>query len=121
MTDAPIQQNLSGGQITTLGRLTVRARRDGDVLTISLSGELDLSNAGDVESELLDAEATDARTIALELAELEFMDSTGIKLLVEASARSRRGGAAFVVRRPSPAVARLLRISGVEGLLGLAD
>lgn len=100
-----------------LGALTVRSYREGDVHTIALSGEMDLSNAGEVERELLHAEATDAAAILVDLSDLSFMDSTGIRLLIAADARSRADSCRLRLTRPPAAVFRVLCIAGVDGLL----
>jgi anti-anti-sigma factor len=101
--------------------LTLRSQREGDVHTIALSGEMDLSNAGEVERELMQAESTDAPTIVIDLSELTFMDSTGIRLLIAADARSRADSCRLRVTRPPAPVFRVLCIAGVDGMLPFAD
>lgn len=107
--------------VIRLGHLAVRSVRDGDVHTIALAGEMDLANAADVELELIRAEATNATQIVIDLSELAFMDSTGIRLLITAHARSRTDGHRLVLIRPPARVLRVLTIAGVDGLLPFAD
>jgi anti-anti-sigma factor len=121
LTERPIPEQSPAERITELGQLTVRSDRRGDTHTIALSGEMDLSNAGEVERELLHAEATDARTIVVDLSELTFMDSTGIRLLIAADARSRADSCRLSLIRPPAAVARVLCIAGVDELLPFRD
>ena len=121
MTERSIPEQSPAERIIDLGQLTVRSERDGDVHTIALSGEMDLSNAGEVERELLHAEATDATTIVIDLTRLGFMDSTGIRLLISADARSRADSCRLRLTRPPAAVARVLCIAGVDGLLPFVD
>ncbi|MBA3747461.1 MAG: STAS domain-containing protein [Solirubrobacterales bacterium] len=108
-------------QISKLGELSVRSRREGDVHTIGLAGEVDIATAAQVEQELLRAEATDVTAIVLDLGELSFIDSTGIRMLVMADARSRANGCRLTLRRPPQSVLRVLRLAGVEKLLPFAD
>ncbi|MEA2194497.1 MAG: anti-sigma factor antagonist [Solirubrobacteraceae bacterium] len=82
---------------------------------------MDLSNAGEVERELLNAEATDARTILVDLSGLGFMDSTGIRLLIAADARSRADGDRLRLTRPPAQVLRVLCIAGIDALLPFSD
>lgn len=70
-----------------LGGLVVRSERTGDTQVIRLVGELDLDGAPRLEEELRNAEAGDAATIVVDLGELEFIDSTGLRMLVVASDR----------------------------------
>ena len=121
MTERSIPEKSQAERIIDLGQLTVRSEREGDVHTIALSGEMDLSNAGEVERELLQVEATDAQTIVIDLSRLQFMDSTGIRLLIAADARSRADSCRLRLTRPPTAVARVLCIAGIDGLLPFGD
>jgi len=104
-----------------LGTLSMRSEREGDVHTLRLSGELDLATAAEVERELEHVEATDAESIVLDLSELTFMDSTGVRLLVTAHARARADSNRLTLLRGGRAVQRILQLSGVEPLLPFAD
>ena len=121
MTERSIPAQSRAERIIELGQLTLRSRRDGDVHTIALTGEMDLSNAGEVERELLHAKATNARAIVLDLSGLQFTDSTGIRLLIAADARSRADSCRLTLTRPPAAVARVLCIAGVDELLPFSD
>lgn len=121
MTERSISDQTPAERTVELSQLTLRAWREGDVYTIHLTGEMDLSNAADVEHELLQAEATDAPTILIDLSGLEFMDSTGIRLLVTADARSRADSGRLRLTRPPAQVFRVLCIAGVDGLLPFDD
>jgi anti-anti-sigma factor len=104
-----------------LGTLSMRSEREGDVHTLRLSGELDLATAAEVQRELEHVEATDAESIVLDLSELTFMDSTGVRLLVTAHARARADSNRLTLLRGGRAVQRILQLSGVEPLLPFAD
>ena len=122
MTDRPSTPEQSrAGHIIKLGQLSVRSSREDDVHTIALAGEMDLANAGEVERELIHAEATNAAKLVIALSELTFMDSTGIRLLITAHARSRTDGDRLVLIRPPARVFRVLTIAGVDTLLPFAD
>ncbi|MDP1848432.1 MAG: STAS domain-containing protein [Solirubrobacteraceae bacterium] len=99
----------------------MRSQRDGDVHTLRLTGEMDLSNAGEVERELLHAEATDAAAIIIDLSGLMFIDSTGIRLLISADARSRADSSRLSLTRPPAQVRRVLCIAGIDELLPFRD
>ena len=121
MTERSIPEQSRAERLIELGQLTLRSEREGDVHTITLIGEMDLSNAGEVERELLHAEATDARAIVIDLAGLKFMDSTGIRLLICADARSRADSCRLSLTRPPAQVFRVLCIAGIDGLLPFKD
>jgi anti-anti-sigma factor len=123
MTDETAEQRdrSRAAELFELGQLTVRSERDGVVHTISLSGELDLATSGEVERELERVEATDAESIVLDLSDLTFMDSTGVRLIVQAHQRSRADANRLALLRGPAAVQRVLELSGVSGLLPFAD
>lgn len=121
MTEPSIPEKSRAERTIELGQLTLRSRREGDVHTIALSGEMDLSNAGDVERELQQVEATDVRVIVVDLSGLNFMDSTGIRLLIAADARSRSDSCRLRLTRPPAQVFRVLCIAGVDELLPFGD
>lgn len=93
------------------GFLEVRSERRADRHVIALTGELDIDGADRVTQELLRAEATDARQIVLDLSGLTFMDSSGIRLIIEADARSRSNGHRLALIRGPRAVQRALEIA----------
>ena len=103
------------------GQLCVRSERIDDVHTIHLEGEVDLATADAVQRELDRAEASDAASIVIDLSGVTFMDSTGIRLLVSAHARSRADADRLMLLRGGPAVQRVMQLSGVDVLLPFAD
>ncbi|MFP5362686.1 MAG: STAS domain-containing protein [Thermoleophilia bacterium] len=122
MIDDPSPDNVSrADELVDLGHLRMRSERSGDEHVIGLFGELDLAGADRVEEELLRIESSDVRSIVLDLSGLEFMDSTGVRLILAADARSRDDGKRLLLRRGPPSVQRVLQISGVEQMLAFAD
>lgn len=119
MTDE--RDSLRAAEVVDLGELTIRTERDGDVVAIALSGELDLATAGGVDAELERAEAGDATSIVLDLSGLTFMDSTGVRLLIQAHTRSRANDGRLALRRGPAAVQRVMELSGVDVLLPFVD
>lgn len=112
---------LRAAQVVGLGVLRVHSEREGAVHTVALSGELDLAGAAGVEEELKRVQATDAGVIVLDLSGLTFIDSTGIRLVVSAGARSRADSNRLTVLRGPAAVQRAFEATGVEKLIPFAD
>jgi anti-sigma B factor antagonist len=91
------------------------SRRDGTTVLI-LHGELDLAYADGLSARL--AELRDRREpVILDLDQLEFIDSSGLRVLLQATQDSEGGQWRFQVTRGSAAVERLLRGAGLEGRL----
>ena len=113
MTETCPSEQLPAERIVKPGELVIRSRRDGDVHTISLAGELDLATAGDVEQELIRVEATDASVISVDLGEVTFLGSSAIRLLLHADGRSRADSNRLALRPAPDSVMRVLRTCGV--------
>jgi anti-sigma B factor antagonist len=120
--DAPGQrESLRAAHVSKLGELTLSSEREGDVHTICLFGELDLATADGAADEIGRAEASDARSIVIDLSGLTFMDSTGVRLMLNAHARSRANANRLTMLRGGAAVQRVLELCGVDQLLPFAD
>lgn len=86
-------------------------------------GELDLATAPEVEEQVLDALREGTRAVVLDLRELTFMDSTGVRTIVAAHQVAEQTGSDLRVVRPprESAVSRVIEISGIDEALGLVD
>jgi anti-sigma B factor antagonist len=103
------------------GALVVRHARQGDTQLISLCGELDLANCRTAEAELHRAMDAGENEVVVDMRELEFIDSTGIALLVAALHRNGEAGRLRFIPSRSPTVARVLQLTGIEERLPLAE
>lgn len=81
---------------------------------LRLSGELDAHTAPLLQAALADVD--DERTV-LDMAGVAFVDSSGLRVLIQAHQAAGEAGRTLVLTNPSDAVTRLLEISGVAGYL----
>jgi anti-sigma B factor antagonist len=95
--------------------------RNGQVLVV-VRGELDLATAPQLEQELLPRLHAGAHAL-LDLRGLEFMDSTGVRVIVAAhhAAQDHDGRLSLLRCQPDGAVGRVLEISGLDGILDVVD
>lgn len=86
-------------------------------------GELDLATAPELEERVLAALRDGEQDVVLDLRELTFMDSTGVRTIVAAHQVSVESGRSLRVVRPprDSAVSRVIEISGIDEALGLVD
>lgn len=82
----------------------------------ALSGEVDAHTAPSLAAAL---ESLPGGTVQIDMSEVSFMDSSGLRVLLEATARARSAGGDVVVVRPSATVTRLVEISGLADQLRL--
>src|ERR1700754_2183352 len=92
----------------------VETEAAGDALVVRVRGELDLATAPALEDVVLPA-LRDGGRVVLDLRVLEFMDSTGVRVIVAAHlAAGESGGSLALVRTdPEGPVGRVLEISGL--------
>jgi stage II sporulation protein AA (anti-sigma F factor antagonist) len=119
--DVPYQQPSRATPAIAAGSLWLRSRREGAAHVIGLEGELDLAAAETVERELARVEASDAATITIDLSQLTFMDSTGVRILLKAESRSRALASRLTLVRAPAGIQRVFAMCGVEHLLPFAD
>jgi anti-anti-sigma factor len=99
----------------------MRSFRVGDTHMLTLAGELDHSTSAEVERELRRIELTCARVIAVDLHELTFIDSAGVRLIVQAERRSCEGSNRLILVRGTDAIQRLFEICDVARTLPFVD
>ena len=87
-------------------------RRD-DAAVVRLAGELDLHSAGEVREALLAVANERPARLVLDLAEVDFVDSTVLGILVETRSRLRPDGR-LLLASPSLETSRALEISGLD-------
>jgi anti-sigma B factor antagonist len=98
-------------EVPVPGALTIQSRREGDVLLVSLAGELDLASAPDLERELQAGENTGPSRVVIDLGGLGFMDSTGLQALLRARERANEAGYALALRRGPHQVQRVFELT----------
>ena len=103
------------------GTLTVRVEPDGEDLLVRAHGELDLANANLLEEELRRAIGGDAPGVVLDLSDVTFIDSAGLRVLLSMARHSLRNGGRLCLLRGSSPVDRAIGVAGVEDSLPLAD
>jgi anti-anti-sigma factor len=88
-------------------------------IVVHLAGELDLYNAEEVRAVLADAIASSPERIVVDMAEVEFVDSTALGVLIEARSKLGRDGLALAA--PQLDTRRTLQVSGLDRHLPVHD
>jgi anti-anti-sigma factor len=99
---------------------TLTEERRDQVAVIAPAGEVDLVTVHEVRDALTRA-ASSCRRVVLDLRQVTFMDSSGLRLLVEAQQEAERDGFAFAVVRGPASLERLFEVTGLDGRLDLFD
>jgi anti-anti-sigma factor len=105
----------------TIPSFDLRVVRNGSSRHVTPCGELDIATTPELEQALADATADAVAEIVLDLRELTFMDSTGLRALAQANARADECGISLSIIRGRRQIERVLEISGLGALLPLVD
>lgn len=96
----------------------VAVQGDEAVTTVVVSGELDLATVPQLSAVV--AEHRGARLLVLDLNAVSFIDSTGVRLLIEADRAAAGAGSRLVVLAGDGPVRRVLALCELDGRLALA-
>lgn len=88
---------------------------------LTARGEFDLAAVEVAEREIGRAEEEAPDTLVIDLSEVSFVDSSGLRVLLGAADRARGQDRRFVVARPSGQVARLLEMTGSTSMLDVTE
>ncbi|MGH3480756.1 MAG: STAS domain-containing protein, partial [Nocardioidaceae bacterium] len=105
---------------TSMTAARVETSAEDGLMHIALSGEIDLANAAAVEDELRAAVSHQPTTVSVDLTDLTYMDSAGVRILFGLASRLQalRIVLELIVPLDSP-TRRLIELSGFESLASL--
>ncbi|MGE5478088.1 MAG: anti-sigma factor antagonist [Bacteroidales bacterium] len=95
---------------------TVHTAPNGE-MEIPLSGRFTFNDHEEFEKVLASVDACKGRVLALDLRELDFMDSAGLSMMLIARDEAERKGIRLVLHSPGGRVAQLLRLAAVDTLV----
>lgn len=84
---------------------------------VALSGELDATTAPKLYAEFAELSRGGHHEVELDLANLEFMDSSGLAVVVAEHKRAQADGGGLVILSPVRRVIRLFQVSGLMSYL----
>jgi anti-sigma B factor antagonist len=116
----------TGAEISRLGsdvqnQFRVDARNEGSAAVVEVSGELDLASGPELEAVLERLAAEPTELLIIDLRQVEFMDSTGLSIIVKAHQKFADDGRRLALVKGPSQVQRLLDLTGVADRLQLVD
>jgi anti-sigma B factor antagonist len=98
----------------------VSVRDDGDAVTVTVDGEVDVATAPALRDELYRLIDRGTKRIVVDLGGMDFIDSTGLGVFVGALKRSREGGGELELRSLKPAARKIFDITGLSPAFNIA-
>lgn len=87
---------------------------DTETAILTIGGELDIDTATSLHHHMANQFVHGRRHLVLDLSDLEFMDSSGLNVLIKAGREARNTGGDLHLAAPTPAVRRLFEITGLS-------
>jgi anti-anti-sigma factor len=100
------------------GFVITEARENGSV-QLALRGELDIATLPQLEDAL--ERTREASLLTLDLSALDFMDSSGLRIILAEHARAQEAGRKLSIVRGPAAVHRVFELTGTAELLPIVD
>jgi anti-sigma B factor antagonist len=102
-----------------VGHFEVRTLSEPERLVVTPVGELDIATVDQVRAAV--AKRREGAGLVLDLSELEFMDTSGIQVIVESFRDAREAGFTLSIVRADPQVQRVFEIAGLDTVLPFTD
>ncbi len=99
--------------LPTSSELEMQRGADSHGIVLALRGEVDLGSATQLERELREIGQAGPRRIVIDLRELDFMDCTGISVIIRAQQSAHANGHLLALRRGPNQVHRLFELTGL--------
>jgi anti-sigma B factor antagonist len=119
MTDGTRSERRAVGRAWTSPPLRMHIESGPASVCLKVGGELDIYTAPDLEEAIEQLEATVPALLIVDLADLDFIDATGLHILLEAHKRARNTNRCLFLLRPRPMVQRVLQVTGLDKVLDL--
>jgi len=101
-------------------RFNISAVSSTDGRRLAVRGELDMATAPRLRMAIASEEEAGPELLRLDLRELDFMDVSGMRVLLDAARRAQRAGRQLVVLNPQPPIRRLFALTAVDRTITIA-
>jgi anti-sigma B factor antagonist len=97
--------------------LTLQTEQHGDVVVVSVAGELDMATAPQLQDQVTDLLDKGHSRLVFDLANVSFCDSTGLSVFVRTKNSCDEAGGIVRLAAPQRGVLRILEVSGLVEVL----
>jgi anti-sigma B factor antagonist len=117
---SPIEQRDDGTGVAGYLDFEISVTASGAAATIRVNGELDCYTAPQLRSALLNLAQDGVRHVTVDIGGVQFVDSTGLSVLVGGMKRLRDLGGGMAVKSPNDATRKLFEITGLQTVLEIS-
>jgi anti-sigma B factor antagonist len=101
--------------------LTIRVTENGSTRCVRLGGSCDLATAPGLRQTLHELHPPEVSEVVLDVSDLEFIDSTGLGVVLGAMRRLREGGGSLSIAGAQGIVRRVLEITDLDKVIPMVD
>jgi anti-anti-sigma factor len=101
--------------------LTLETSSRGKAAVLSVTGDIDMQTAGALRDRLTELQASGASYVVVDVSAVDFLDSSALGALVSAARAQAEAGGVLRVASPRPHVRKILQITRLMDVLGVAD
>jgi anti-anti-sigma factor len=88
---------------------------------VFLDGDVDIASADEIEARIRSAEAEEPSVILVDLRQVSFLDSSGLRLILGAAVRAQAAGRRLVLVRGPERVQRVFELTNLQSRLEFVD
>lgn len=97
--------------------MEINIGNEGNKVVVALKGRLDTLTSGDLEKEITPLIAEPGTGLILECNELEYISSTGLRVILMVHKKLTAGGGSFILRHVAPPIKSVFDMTGFSALL----
>lgn len=103
------------------GGFSIATIDEGARLIVKVSGELDIATADQLSSQLEELKVPEGGQIAVDLSQVGFMDSTGLRILIAANRKAGEAGHEFTVVTGQSPARRVFELTRMDEHIRVVD
>lgn len=92
-------------------------QEDASTITITIKGPMELHTIKEFQNKVIELDTAAPRDIVLDIRDVEYIDSTGISVLITLNRQQKKNGKSLKIMNASQRVANLLELSSLSELL----
>lgn len=96
--------------------MTITKNTENEIFTLALAGRLDTNTSPDLEKEISEDLTADVKTLILDLKDLEYVSSAGLRVLLSAQKKMNKQGK-MIVRNANDMVMDVFQVTGFVDIL----
>lgn len=100
-------------------QLEIRQHQAGNWTVLAVTGEIDLATAGELESAINSVLDKGMLRLVIDLKDVAFLDSTGLRVLLTAHSKLEESGGSLALVVPGGPVQRLLDVTGLDSTMNI--